>query len=49
MQQPKIVKGSEIYSDFQDFQTFEDHQHLNKKAMFEDQYMAFMSWFKKFI
>jgi fatty acid desaturase len=47
MQPPKIVKESEIYSDFQDFQTFADHQNLNKKAMFEDQYMAFMSWFKK--
>ncbi len=36
----------EVYADFEDFQAFENQSGLNKKEMFEPQYVRFMQWFK---
>ncbi|NJL43653.1 MAG: hypothetical protein HC935_10985, partial [Pseudanabaena sp. SU_2_4] len=36
-----------VYKDFDDYQDFQSHQRLNKKEMFDEQFMDFMKWFKK--
>lgn len=40
------VVQTEIQRNFEDFQVFESHQRLNKKEMFESQFLDFMKWFK---
>lgn len=35
-----------VYSDFNDYLDFQNHQKLNKKEMFESQFLDFMKWFK---
>jgi hypothetical protein len=42
---PRAIQA-EIQRNFEDFQVFESHQHLNKKEMFESQFLDFMKWFK---
>jgi hypothetical protein len=36
-----------VYQDFDDYQDFRSHQRLDKKEMFDEQFMDFMKWFKK--
>lgn len=36
-----------VYGDFDDYQDFESHRQLNKKEMFDADFLKFMAWFKK--
>ncbi len=47
MQQQSNPPQPSIYGDFDDLQDFESHRRLNKKEMFDPQFLKFMAWFKK--
>jgi hypothetical protein len=46
MTDTQALTQNEIHQDLEDFQVFESHQRLNKKEMFENQFLDFMKWFK---
>jgi hypothetical protein len=41
-----IARKEPVYSDFNDYIDFQSHEKLNKKEMFEPQFLKFMKWFK---
>lgn len=40
MTDTQAANQTEIHLDLDDFQAFESHQHLNKREMFENQFLA---------
>ncbi|MDX2272534.1 MAG: hypothetical protein NW237_11405 [Cyanobacteriota bacterium] len=46
MVQPANPPSSGVYDDFNDYLDFQSHSRLNKKEMFDPQFLDFMKWFK---
>jgi hypothetical protein len=47
MENTQAANPTEIHQELEDFKAFESHQRLNKKEMFENQFLDFMQWFKE--
>jgi fatty acid desaturase len=46
MTDSQVMSGTEVYSDFNDYLAFQAHGRLNKKEMFDSQFVDFMKWLK---
>jgi fatty acid desaturase len=47
MPNPSESQNPSVYKDFDDYHDFQSHQRLDKKEMFDEQFIDFMKWFKK--